>query len=234
MTGEKNELLEVIENAIRRASEDLHTFMPGRIESYDYRTQKATVKPLLKKRYLDGDVLELPVLGNVPVIFPRTGTAGITFPVKKGDKVGLIFAERSLERWYLTGEDSEPGDRRRYDLSDAVAIPGLYSFAEKNIQSNNSDVEVHNDGQRITIKANGDIELGVETLKKLVNDSFKSVYENHVHNYFDVFTVTPYQTSTPATNVGIVPKVPPPAPIIAAGFESEITSAELTKKVTAQ
>ncbi len=228
--GEKNTLIEVIENAISRAFEDVHTCMPGRIESYSFRDQKATIKPLLKKIYLDNTVLDLPVLGNVPVIFPRTSTAGITFPINKGDKCLLVFSERSLEQWYLSGNNIEPGDRRRYDLSDAIAIPGLYSFAETNIQSNNSDTEIHNKGQRITIKANGDIEMGVEDLKKLINDDFKSQFDSHVHN----FTAAPagvFSTSTPAKLVGV--GVTPVGGVVSP-FPDTIPSSSITSKVKSQ
>jgi len=181
---ESNTLIEVIENALLRAFDDVHTCMPGRFESYEFKPQKATVKPLIKKIYLDGTVLDLPVLGNVPVIFPRTKTSGITFPINKGDKCLLVFSERSLEQWYLTGNNTEPGDRRRYDLSDAIAIPGLFSFAEKNIQTNNNDVEIHNKGQRIAIKANGDIDVGSGAIiNKLVNDTFLTLFDSHTHIY---------------------------------------------------
>jgi len=227
---EKNKLIEVIENAILRAFEDVHTCMPGRIESYSFKTQKATVKPLLKKVYLDGDVLDLPVLGNVPVIFPRTKTSGITFPINKGDKCLLIFSERSLEQWYLSGDNIEPGDRRRYDLSDAIAIPGLFSFAEKNIQTNNNDVEIHHKDQRITLKNNGDIEVGVKSLLKLINENFKAQFDSHVHN----FTAAPsgiFSTSTPATTIGV--GIPPVGGVVAP-FPDSIPASSITSKVTAE
>jgi len=156
---ETNTLIEVIDNAVLRAFEDVHTSMPGRFESYDFKTQKATVKPLLKKMYLDETVLDLPVLGNVPVVFPRTKTSGMTFPINKGDKCALFFSERALEQWYLSGDNTEPGDPRRYDLSDAFAVPGLFSFAETNLASNNNNLEIHHKGFKIVITQAGKIQL---------------------------------------------------------------------------
>jgi len=236
--GEKNELIEVIQNALSRAFEDVHTCMPGRIESYSFKEQKATVKPLIKKIYLDDTVLDMPVLGNVPIIFPRTTIAGITFPINKGDKCLLVFSERSLERWYLTGNNTEPGDRRRYDLSDAIAIPGLFSFAETNIQTNNNDLEIHNDGQRITIKANGDIEMGIEDLKKLINDDFKSQFDRHVHNVLTAGTPAAQGgvTSSPTVLAGINPILVPPTPIpVPTNLAGDaIPSSSITDKVTSQ
>jgi len=41
----------------------------------------------------------------------------------------LIFSERSLERWLSVGGVVEPGSNRKFDISDCIAIPGLFSFA---------------------------------------------------------------------------------------------------------
>lgn len=233
---EKNTMAEVLEVVVNRAFEDIHTSMPGRFESYDFRTQKATVKPLLKKVYLDGTVLDLPVLGGVPVMFPRTGAAGITFPIKKGDKCLLLFTERAIERWVLSGENSEPGDRRRYDLSDAIAIPGLYSFAEKNIQSNNADVEIHNKDQKITIKSNGDIEIGAKDLFALINENFRSIFDNHVHN-ISVAGTPAAQTgvsSSPVSDLGPGPIAVPPIPTTLKVLGEAIPDSAVTSKARAE
>ena len=174
-------LEETLVTVFNSLMEDIHTCLPGSIESYSYETQKATVKPLIKKKYLDGTVLELPVLVNVPITFPRTKMSGITFPVNKGDGVLLMFTERALERWYSSGKDSEPGDRRKFDISDAIGIIGCFSFADKNLASNNADVEIHHKEQKIVIKSNGDIELGIASLKKLVTEDIFSKFNTHVH-----------------------------------------------------
>lgn len=180
---ETNKLTDVLENALSVFFEDIHTCMPGRIESYDFKSQKASVKPLLKKEYLDGEVLDLKVIGNVPVIFPRTKHAGITFPVEKGDGCLLLFSERAIERWKLSGNNSSPGDHRRYSLSDAICLVGLFSLNSKNIASNNDDTQIHNNGQTITIKKNGDIDVGGSSLLKLVNETFLSIFDSHTHVY---------------------------------------------------
>ena len=173
MTAEKTTLNDAIVTTFDSLLSAVHTSLPGRIEKYDYKKQQAEVKPLVKKKFIDGEVMELPVLVNVPVVFPRTKKSGITFPLATGDGVLLIFAERSLERWYSTGEDSEPGDRRKFDMSDAIAIPGCFSFANDNLASNNDDLEIHHNGFKIVIKKNGNIQLlgtGGTDLVKVLDD----------------------------------------------------------------
>jgi hypothetical protein len=88
------------------------------------------VQPLIESRNsADETSTKLPVIRNVPVKFPRAGKFRITFPVDKGDTVHLEFCERSIATWLASGAPSgsvDPGDIRRFALSDAVACLGLY------------------------------------------------------------------------------------------------------------
>ncbi len=113
-------------NLISTVLSDVHTSMPGTIVSYDPATRRAVVRPALSKQLADGRVLPAPEVVSVPVIFPTGsgGLAGMTFPVASGDGVMLHFSERSLEAWHTAGGPI-PDDPRSFDLSDAVAVPGL-------------------------------------------------------------------------------------------------------------
>lgn len=210
----KNTLAQAIVTTFQSLISEIHTCLPGRVESYEYTSQKANIKPLISKKLLNNDVEELPVLTNIPIIFPRTKSHGITFPINKGDGVLIVFSERSLDRWYSSsGDVSEPGDPRKFDLSDSIAIPGLFSFNQENIASNNDDTEIHNSGQKVVIKKNGDIEVGSSSLKKLVNELFLTAFDSHTHLY----------APGPGTPVPTAPPVPLSIPLT-----------QLTSKVKAQ
>lgn len=196
----------------------LFTCLPGRIESYDYSTRKATVKPLIKKTLLDETVEELPVITEVPVVFPMSKLSGMSFPLNRGDGVLLVFSQRSLERWANTGEDSEPGDPRKYDMTDAIAVVGLFSFKQNNLASNNDDLEIHHKGQKITLKSNGDIEIGNGTLEKLVTEIMFSKFNDHTHLYIPGPGTGTIVSGTPVTALS--------APIV-------LGDSELTSKVKA-
>ncbi len=144
---------------------DVHTALPGQIVSYDYTTQKAVIQPCLKKSYLDGTTQEMPILNNVPVIFPKAGGASLTFPVVPGDTCLLLFIERSTDLWKSVGGVVAPNDPRKFDLSDAVAIMGLMPFTENSLSDNNEDVLLTYKGSNIRIKASGDIQI--ETASKV-------------------------------------------------------------------
>ena len=139
---------------------ELNTCLPGRIEKYDYKTQKADIKPLIKKKYKSGTVEPLPVIVNVPVIFPRTADTMIHFPLNRGDGVIIMFAQRSIDTWLSKGGDSEPGDPRKMDLSDAIAIPGLYDFKAPTLALDNTNFRIRFKTGKITINPNGKVAFG--------------------------------------------------------------------------
>lgn len=144
---------------------DVHTALPGQIISYDHTLQKASIQPSLKKSYLDGTTQEMPILNNVPVIFPKAGGASLTFPVLPGDTCLLLFIERSTDLWKSVGGIVAPNDPRKFDLSDAVALMGLMPFSEDSLAENNEDVLLTYKNSNIRIKSTGEIQI--ETASKV-------------------------------------------------------------------
>lgn len=161
-------LPEVMKVGVDRALSEIHTCLPGRIESYDHTKQRAQVKPLIKKKYRDGQVAALPVIPDVPVVFPRAKDFSFTFPLEPGDFVMLHFSERSLELFLTKGGDQEPGDTRKFDLTDAIAVPGLYPFSEESLSENNEDVLTVFKENKIRITGGGNLEMEVAA-DKVVN-----------------------------------------------------------------
>lgn len=195
--GEKEamKILQIIKALIYKDRENLHTSLPGEIVEYEHNKRKAKVKPLIKFRKPDGTFLEYPIITGVPVVFPCSSTASFIFPVKKGDKVLLVFAERSIDEWLFDGRDMEPEIHRMHSISDCVAIPGLQPFTQTN-PADEGNVEIHNDSQKIVIKQNGDIEIGGSSLSELVKKSIITAFNSHTHLGV---TVGSGVTGTPST-----------------------------------
>lgn len=122
-----NTLTDALKQAIDYTLSHIHIALPGIIIKFDEATKLAEVQPSLQRKYLDGSTLDMPNIVNVPVIFQQSKDFSDTYPLNKGDGVLLIFSERALERWLNNGHGSEPGARRKFDLSDAIAIPGLFA-----------------------------------------------------------------------------------------------------------
>lgn len=157
-----------LDNVLRRAMEshqmNIHTALPGRVETYDAATQLANVKPLIKRAFVADEVetLEpLPIINNVPVQFPRAGIRFISLPIKVGDHVLLVFNERSIDKWQAgSGDDTDPTDLRMHNLSDAVAIPGFYPDSEKLDDADPDNIVIGEDGGVQVHVADDKIELG--------------------------------------------------------------------------
>ena len=96
----------------------LHCAMPGIVESFDPETQTVTVQPAND---------QLPLLRDVPVFFPGTRSSAITWMIEPGDECLVIFADSAIDRWFDSGEPSEPPTDRAHDLSDAFAFVGFRS-----------------------------------------------------------------------------------------------------------
>jgi hypothetical protein len=166
---------------------NIHTCLPGKIISYDKDTGLAKVQPLLKRKYKNAKTpTELPVISGVPVLFPRTGTARLRFPVKADDTVALFFSERSLDRWLEKGGSVDPEDPSRFALNDAIAVLGMYPKSEAlaangaetslELASGTAWIEIKESGeilvknasnQSVTLKSDGEIDLQSDANTKI-------------------------------------------------------------------
>lgn len=131
-------LADNIKQGVNNRIKELHTSMPGIVQSFDAAKQTASVQPAIRRVFITRDgtdeilaASDLPILINVPVQFPRGGGFSLTFPVKKGDECLLVFAERSLDTWHKFGGVRDPGARRFHSLSDATAFVGISSLPNK-------------------------------------------------------------------------------------------------------
>lgn len=123
----------IIRGAIERiVGANVRTGIPGQIEAYDASKQRADVQPLiLDGKLIGGDrvVERLPVVTDVPIVFGGTTRDRPTYELKRGDTVWLMMSSHSLDLWLQQGGEVDPKDDRRHNISDAVAIPGLFDFA---------------------------------------------------------------------------------------------------------
>ncbi len=68
-------------------------------------------------------------LQDVPVCHHRTGRYSQTSPIESGDRCMLAFCHADIDDWFDDGESKPASSTRRHDLSDAIAIFGLYPLA---------------------------------------------------------------------------------------------------------
>lgn len=150
------QLAQVIMSAMRVS-------IPGIIQSFDPDAVTAVVQPAIKGVEHDESGAEvsvsLPLLVDVPVVFPRGGGCTLTFPVTAGDECLVIFADRCIDFWWQSGGIQEPVDGRMHDLSDAFCIVGPQSQAKKisGISTTAAQLRTDDGTAFIEVAAGGDI-----------------------------------------------------------------------------
>lgn len=157
-------LSELFMKSQQMASRSINICLPGRILSYDAGSQKASIQPVLGRKLRDGREEKLPVLSDVPVVWPRSGGAHITLPVSAGDGCLVIFCDRSLDEFKSEGGEVFPDDPRAHDLSDAVAIMGFGPFSS--LGGSSSAIEIKMGGTTFTLDdGNVSIDAPAVTIK---------------------------------------------------------------------
>jgi hypothetical protein len=149
---------EIIRQAVAAAIMQMRVHLPGKIVAIR-GNQKVDVQPLLQTRYINGDVVNLPVIQNVMVQMPVGANYSIKLPIAVGDTGSLLFCDRSLDVWASgKGGIVDPQDARTHDISDPVFTPGLVPFANQTTDST-SDLVVTNGNAQLRLNATGGFKL---------------------------------------------------------------------------
>lgn len=129
------DLLTTIRDAINAALAGLWVSIPCIVESYDEEAVTITAQPTIQLQVgqPDGSIMlvDIPLLQDVPVMFPRGGGCTMTFPVKAGDECLVVFASRCIDGWWQSGGIQPPMENRKHDLSDGFAWFGPQSQPNK-------------------------------------------------------------------------------------------------------
>lgn len=163
MADQEISLQETMQSAVEHYLENQNTAIPGFVirTINSLQTQQVDVQIAINFKGYDGTSQERPPILNVPVVFPASSTSAITFPLRPGDPVLLIFSQRGLSAWKSSnGYASTPTDYRMHDVKDCFAIPGAFptSRAPNNpakrrwTHSTNDLVIAHNLGSGVEVE----------------------------------------------------------------------------------
>lgn len=133
-------LAALIAEAVDAGLVEARTGIPARVVAYDAATRRADVQPLIRRTAVDEDGVRQtsddPVIPDVPVAFPGSGSARIKFPISVGDEVWLTFAHASLDKYKarLGGSGPsrtiDPEDTRHHHIADAIVWPMMQTAAD--------------------------------------------------------------------------------------------------------
>jgi len=140
---------------------DIRVAMPGIIQSFDPAEQTVTVQPAIRERIRDKDGnlshVNLPLLVDVPVHWPRAGGLVLTFPIQPGDECLLIFGDMCMDAHWSNGGIQNQAEKRRHDLSDAYALVGLTSQHAPiaNYSTTAAELRTESGAVKISVSASG-------------------------------------------------------------------------------
>lgn len=154
------------------------TAIPGIVQTVDFDAMTCTVQPTIQGTVEDENgvtqSVDLPLLVDVPIVFPSAGGFTITFPMGEGDEVLVVFASRCIDAWWQSGGVQRPMEARMHDLSDGFALPGVHSQPNVIEDISSTDLEIRNDAgdTLVSLTAGGKIgfENGTTSLKGVLTD----------------------------------------------------------------
>lgn len=116
--------------------------IPCIVQFFDYKTGTVECQPAIRERIINQneeiEYRNIPLLTNVPVVFPSNSEYSITFPLKKGDECLVLFSDLSIDNFWEKGNVQNPIEDRRHDLSDGIAIPCNLSLVKQSIENINA------------------------------------------------------------------------------------------------
>ncbi|MEB3790440.1 Gp138 family membrane-puncturing spike protein [Acinetobacter sp. IK40] len=155
------DLLSIIKDAVTAEVLGVWTSLPCEVVSYDPNAVTVEAKPLIRvpARTPDGgiEMLEIPILQDVPVMFPCAGGFTITHPINIGDECLVSFSSRNIDNWWQSGGVQNPFDTRHHDLSDGFAFFRPQSQDKKisDISSDNLEIRSDDNATKIQITPGG-------------------------------------------------------------------------------
>lgn len=137
----------------------------AQIQDFNKVQQTASATVNYKKSFLVPDtmgvyseqLLDYPLMVNMPVIFLGGGDGCLTFPVESGDDCLVCFNDRDLDRWFSGSTTSAPNTSRLHAYADGVVIVGLRRLSEAipNFSSDSVEMRTYDGLTKISLKTDG-------------------------------------------------------------------------------
>lgn len=167
---------QIYENLINEAMFRTRCCIPCIVQSYNSENNTVECQPAVRERIINEDgtiqYIQLPLLINVPVVFPGSENFDIKFPLSKNDECLVFFSDLSIDNFWQKGSVQNPVEVRRHDLSDGMAIPCRMSLPRREVSPKASIVV--DDKGNITFNCKSG-SFTSEELYKIVNTHFHQV-----------------------------------------------------------
>lgn len=167
---------QIYENLINEAMFRTRCCIPCIIQSYNSANNTVECQPAVRERIINEDgtiqYVQLPLLINVPVVFPGSANFDIKFPLSKNDECLVFFSDLSIDNFWQKGSVQNPVEVRRHDLSDGMAIPCMMSMPRRKVTPKAS----------IVVDGNGEITFKCKS-GSFTGSQLYGIINSHVHEY---------------------------------------------------
>lgn len=179
--------LEVLRKMFDGFSSSLRVAAPGIIQSFNAAKQTVKVKIAIREKITNPKTrivedVEISELVDVLVFMPRAGGFSLTLPITAGDECFVIFADNCFDAWYQSGGIQNQTDRRRHDLSDGIAICGIWSQPKAIPAYSTNSAQLRNAAGSVMVEVKDDVvNIGGSTFRKLIDERLLDAFNNHTH-----------------------------------------------------
>lgn len=144
-------LSDVLFQLKRDLSLSINCCLVGTIQSYSALKNTAKVSINFQREMNTGEVLNYPVLEDCPVFILSGGDSFVSCPIVAGDECLVLFNDRNLDNWWVTGLTSVPADTRAHSIADGIVLVGINSLGNAVATPANS-VCVNGGSKKVSIK----------------------------------------------------------------------------------
>jgi len=157
-------LFTVIQSHINKLKDTLYTNSVGEIVAINGTNSitSVDVRPSVNRLYNDGEERQKPIIYNVPVVFPSGGGGIVSFPLRVGDTVLLIFGREDISNFLKDKRLGRPATQRKFSINDAIAIPCLNPFNDS-LKPSKDSVEIKYKGSVVRIDSDGNVEVNSQS-----------------------------------------------------------------------
>lgn len=128
---------------------NLNCVQVGQIVTFYPSTQTADVR-LMIQRVFQGKATEYPLLPAVPVFTLTGGVGRVSCPIAPGDPCIVLFNDRDLDSWWLSGQALPPNSARSHDFSDGLALVGVRPKSQALSSYDTSSIEIAHPSIKLT------------------------------------------------------------------------------------
>jgi hypothetical protein len=177
------EFTQEVKNTITEMLQGIHTVIPGKIVKYYSDKCEAEILPYGKFKKPNGEFMDFPQLNHIPILFQQScgQDFSVVYPVKPGDECLIMVNEQTLDIWRGSGVESD--NDLRFDLTNAVAIVGMFSRPQPLAQEAQNDDKLifqknghrlHINPSEILVKFSSEVnillnELGITITAPVIN-----------------------------------------------------------------